>query len=247
MADITFPKTFQDGPGNIASGVEVMANFNALKAVVENLDADNLSALLQRQLAQPGDLKLSARTTDDGSDWLVCDGRAVSRATYAALFAVAGTKFGAGDGSTTFNLPDMRGRVPVGPNAANAALTTVGQNDGIAYGNSRSPSHGHNVGAHTHGVGTLTLGTENSFHVHNPNVMQLGIGGSNSGYWCASNAAGLSYAVQMGGASNVIENTPHSHAISGRVGSGGGADGDLAQATTSNSPAYMVVSYLVKT
>ncbi len=42
--------------------------------------------------------------------WLVCDGSAVSRATYAALFAAIGTTWGAGDGSTTFNLPDMRGR-----------------------------------------------------------------------------------------------------------------------------------------
>ena len=46
--------------------------------------------------------------------WLLCDGSAVSRATYADLFGAIGTNFGSGDGSTTFNLPDMRGRVPVG-------------------------------------------------------------------------------------------------------------------------------------
>lgn len=45
---------------------------------------------------------------------LLCFGQAVSRTTYAALFSVIGTAFGAGDGSTTFNLPDMRGVVPVG-------------------------------------------------------------------------------------------------------------------------------------
>lgn len=43
--------------------------------------------------------------------WLECNGAAVSRATYADLFKVIGTKYGAGDGSTTFNLPDMNGRV----------------------------------------------------------------------------------------------------------------------------------------
>jgi len=42
--------------------------------------------------------------------WLLCDGRAVSRTTYSALFAAIGTAWGVGDGSTTFNLPDMRGR-----------------------------------------------------------------------------------------------------------------------------------------
>lgn len=43
------------------------------------------------------------------SGWLACDGSAVSRTTYADLYAVCGTTFGAGDGSTTFNLPDLRG------------------------------------------------------------------------------------------------------------------------------------------
>jgi len=46
--------------------------------------------------------------------WLLCYGQAVLRSTYAALFAVCGTTFGSGDGSTTFNLPDLRGVVTVG-------------------------------------------------------------------------------------------------------------------------------------
>jgi microcystin-dependent protein len=50
--------------------------------------------------------------------WLICDGAAVSRSTYADLFAVVGVGHGIGDGSTTFNLPDLRGRVPMGLNAS---------------------------------------------------------------------------------------------------------------------------------
>lgn len=46
--------------------------------------------------------------------WLACDGSAVSRATYATLFAAIGVTYGAGDGSTTFNLPDARGRAVAG-------------------------------------------------------------------------------------------------------------------------------------
>lgn len=46
--------------------------------------------------------------------WLWCNGQAVSRTTYATLFAAVGTAFGAGDGSSTFNLPDLRDRVPIG-------------------------------------------------------------------------------------------------------------------------------------
>lgn len=46
--------------------------------------------------------------------WLACDGSAVSRTTFATLFAAIGTVWGIGDGSTTFNVPDMRGRAPIG-------------------------------------------------------------------------------------------------------------------------------------
>ena len=48
------------------------------------------------------------------NNWLICDGSAVSRTTYAELFAVIGTTYGTGDGSTTFNLPDLRGNVAIG-------------------------------------------------------------------------------------------------------------------------------------
>lgn len=48
--------------------------------------------------------------------WLLCNGQAISRATYANLFGVLGSTYGQGDGSTTFNVPDLTGRVPVGAN-----------------------------------------------------------------------------------------------------------------------------------
>lgn len=69
------------------------------------------------------------------SGFLLCDGSAVSRSTYADLFAAIGTSWGAGNGSTTFNLPDMRERVPMGRSAAPSLMasnfagnTTAGSN-----------------------------------------------------------------------------------------------------------------------
>lgn len=58
--------------------------------------------------------------------WLFCAGQAVSRATYSALFAVIGVTFGVGDGSTTFNLPDLGGRVIAGKEATASRLTSAG-------------------------------------------------------------------------------------------------------------------------
>ena len=48
--------------------------------------------------------------------WLFCDGSAVSRTTYSALFRVIGTNYGSGNGIDTFNLPDLRSRFPWGSN-----------------------------------------------------------------------------------------------------------------------------------
>jgi hypothetical protein len=70
----------------------------------------------------PGDLKGVAHSTP-GTGWLLCDGTLVSRATYAALFGVIGSTYGAGDGATTFALPDYRGRTLVMPDGAAGRLT----------------------------------------------------------------------------------------------------------------------------
>jgi len=65
--------------------------------------------------------------------WLLCDGTAISRTQFANLFGVVGTLYGTGDGSTTFNLPDMRGRVAVGQDTGSVRLNTwntLGQSSG---------------------------------------------------------------------------------------------------------------------
>jgi microcystin-dependent protein len=75
--------------------------------------------------------------------YFIADGSAVSRTTYARLFAAVGTSYGAGDGSTTFNLPDFRGRSAVGLNTSESGRTDVnalGNNEGAVVG-SRTPYH----------------------------------------------------------------------------------------------------------
>lgn len=62
-----------------------------------------------------GDYKMSAQTADH-DNWFICNGREISRTDYSGLFAVIGTSFGAGDGSTTFNLPDFRDKTMWGAN-----------------------------------------------------------------------------------------------------------------------------------
>lgn len=65
-------------------------------------------------------------TATPPTGWLILDGSAVSRTTYALLFALWGTTFGVGDGSTTFNLPDLRQRFPLGKAASGTGATLGG-------------------------------------------------------------------------------------------------------------------------
>jgi microcystin-dependent protein len=129
--------------------------------------------------AVPGTVAIDATDNNLPAGWLWCDGSAVSRTTYAALFARIGTDHGVGDGATTFNLPDMRERVPVGWDS-NGGVTRV-TNGGIVGSNggaeakvldiTNMPSHDHaevgtgwgtdTRGAHVHDIGTNPAGGHN--------------------------------------------------------------------------------------
>lgn len=66
----------------------------------------------------------SAPTLPDTEDWLVCNGQAVSRTTYADLYALIGIKYGSGDGSSTFNVPNLTERIPWGISSSSSVGTT---------------------------------------------------------------------------------------------------------------------------
>lgn len=106
------------------------------------------------------------------SNWLVCDGRAVSRTYYAELFAVIGTRYGAGDGSTTFNLPNKKGRASVGLDTGDSSFNAIGKKAGAkthTLSENEIPGHRHigdtwAAGGHDHSAAGwanwLSLGGE---------------------------------------------------------------------------------------
>lgn len=95
-------------------------------------------------LARPGDMKAVAYSTVPGG-WLPCNGAAISRTTYARLFAAIGTTYGAGDGVTTFNVPDKRGRTSIGAGQG-AGLTNRVQGAKLGTENETAPLPSHNHG-----------------------------------------------------------------------------------------------------
>ena len=69
------------------------------------------------------------------SGFLECNGQAISRTAYSALFAIVGTTYGSGNGSTTFNVPDLKNDVPLGKSNTKALASTGGANTVASSGN----------------------------------------------------------------------------------------------------------------
>lgn len=163
--------------------------------------------------------------------WLMCYGQEVSRTTYATLYTIMGTTYGSGNGSTTFNLPDLRGRAAIGPDNMGGgaagrvvAATSAGYSGGVE---SVNLTHTHTTGDHT-----LTL-TEIPSHSHSfttdvyPSVTNLGPYSLGGGY--------LGNNLTTGNTSSVGGGAAHNH----------GPTGSALSVTEIMNP-YLAVNYIVK-
>ncbi len=190
--------------------------------------------------------------TSAPSGYLMVDGALVSRTTYAALYAVIGTTFGAGDGMTTFGLPDMRQRFPLGK-ATSGTGSTLGETGGLIDHTHTGPSHTHftEVGpiAHTHSIAA-------SSHTHT-------VAAPRGGWSPTSNAPSVSGRIVLGdGAATftqptadvtVTSGTPSdSQLITGSTDPTGGgvsvtSSASGTGATGSANPSFQSVNFLIKT
>lgn len=225
-----------------------MANSGKIREV----GSDGVTVEAATPASQPGDIFPSGvilhyAGASAPTNWLICDGTAVSRATYAALFAAIGTTYGAGDGSTTFNLPDLRGKTAVGKHTS-GTFTTLGASGGEENHTlitSEMPSHSHggttqgntattdSIGGHSHAMTSLA-------------GMPLICNGPTYGSFTTSTAVGPDHtfnafdasAVSTGSVGNHSHTVnSHAHAITAE---GGGS-------THNNMPPYVVLHNIIKT
>lgn len=150
-----------------------------LAAPVATLTANGLlsaadKAMIDNGASWVGSMRPYIGNASPSANWVICDGRELSRITHAALFALCGTAYGAGNGTTTFNIPDTRGRFPLGIGAG-AGLTnrTLGVKGGAEthqLSAHEMPSHGHHYEGWTAGAGG---------HDHEVNARSGASGGGN--------------------------------------------------------------------
>jgi microcystin-dependent protein len=196
--------------------------------------------------------------------FILAQGQAISRTTYAQLFAVMSTTFGVGDGSTTFNLPDLRQRFPIGV-AASGTASSLGDTGGTIDHVHTGPSHIHTMPTHTHTMPTHTH--TGPSHTHTMGTHSHDIADTSGG-------PSATFVLSVGSGSNFsFPTTSHTHYVSdtstsvdpgdtaaGGTGVTGATDpgdtnakdpGDTNASGTATTglanPPYLALNYIVKT
>jgi microcystin-dependent protein len=184
-------------------------------------------------------------------DCLVCDGSAKLRADYPLLFNAIGSTWGAGDGSTTFNIPDLRDRSLYGAGGA----VGLGQTDGVAFGSRGGPAHHHDInqstnnqGSHTHSVSGSTSGVGDHNHF-SADAGTTPFALANGSTVVVNSSSGTSRYLVTNYQGGTSQAGAHSHSFSGSTDSQGSHNHNLSGPTSggygSDRASYAGVLYAI--
>lgn len=148
-------------------------------------------------------------------NWLLCNGQAISRTTYSLLYAVIGTTYGTGDGSTTFNVPDMRDYVPVGKSSTDANINALGKKYGsqtVTLDTTMIPSHQHTfkgikdvINTDSDGGGAkANNGQGNNYGYNTPNTELIGSTGGGQAHNNMQKSIATNYIIKAFQSSGVV-------------------------------------------
>ena len=185
------------------------------------------------------------------SGYVLCNGVAISRTLYSTLFSVIGTTFGVGDGSTTFNVPNYQGVMPIGSNGT-YALASTGGAASTTLGTTNLPSHTHTFSGTVSSTGSGITSSGNaaiSDPGHNHASGWSAGGGGSSAYIRAQNTSPEVNVVFTSTAVTGITDSGHTHGFS--VNSSGTAsgttDGTGSGTAFTNLPPYLGINFIIKT
>lgn len=241
----------------VDSSPALLDTLNELSAALN--DDPNFSTTVSTALAAlvpSGTVSQTARATAP-TGYLLCDGSAISRTTYSSLFDAIGTAYGAGDNSTTFNIPNLKGRVPVGFDSSQSEFDTLGETSGaktVSLAANNIPSHNHTgttnaeTQEHTHSGST---GGISANHTHGLN----GLAGLDQGNGFGHGRAGGSVEFGLNYFTGTVS-SDHSHSFTtgGRSAthnhtfttSSVGGDGSGGVVAVNNLQPYVVLNYMIK-
>ena len=183
---------------------------------------------------------------DSAHHWLYCDGSAVSRSTYQALFNVIGVMYGVGNGNDTFNLPDLRLRFLLGSNTSNDSQLSAGGASSHTLSVAEMPIHSHDQGTLT----TLASGD----HVHSISDPGHNHGGSTGTGPYSSGSSPMiitggsgtdygthSHTIPMGATSiSILSSGSHTHTVQGSTGVQG------ASQMINTMPLYQTLHHIIR-
>ena len=211
-----------------------MANYEATKYNFSGADLTGIEGIPTATI-----VPWSSASVPTG--FLECNGQAVSRSTYADLFAIVATTYGSGDGSSTFNVPDLQDNVAMGKSGTKALASTGGANTVASSGN---------VGTNINVTGTVGGTTANASlstsqlasHSHSTNFP-----GPN---FAEPGSTGVGR--RVGSSSNFSSNstgsgTGHSHNMSATFSGSGTAASTYSGGSTSVVQPYLTIIYIIKT
>jgi microcystin-dependent protein len=178
------------------------------------------------------------------SDWKLCNGDALSRTTFATLFSLVGTTFGVGDGTTTFNLPNYKNRMPYGADTY-AVGATGGAADAVLVSHTHTATTNVTDPGHTH---TFTTGNGNVDHTHLLNTY-IGVNASGGATGYAGNnsggGAGASEATQASGSAHTHSGTTAAITTGVTVATSISTAG--SSGTNANLSPYLAINFIIKT
>jgi microcystin-dependent protein len=254
---------------NLAPASVANAALTAACVSLDKLGPDVIS-LIQTSAALPAGTIIPSARSAPSSGFIFCDGAQVSRSVYAALYAAIGTVFGPGDGSSTFNVPDLRGRSPIGagsgPGLSNRGLGSVGGEENHTLSTAEMPYHSHTVvdNGHSHTV-------NEPFHSHSlsqtPHVH--GVSDPSHTHLCEQIISGNDFVYTHGAGGATVWGGPTQPAFTGISIQGANANISVVQtkigitiagayasvynvatggsATHNNMPPFAAINYFIKT
>ena len=202
-----------------------MGGFKHTNVAVATADTEYSTLGQVKAYAPPGAIFDYAGTAAP-TGFLLCDGTAISRVTYATLFAITSTTYGVGDGATTFNLPDLRQKFSLGK-AASGTGSTLGSTGGAIDHTHTTPNHQHSAGNLRAQIGVNLADASSG--------IRMALDGGNtftSGYKWSANTPTFSAETTGGHPTTVVQ---------------GNTANDGSGTSGANNPPFLVLNKIIKT